>query len=243
MATAGTTTDSRQALFARLIDHAPLFPPASLPLPEALEDHRRARSTPHSWLVARFVCPASRLPELEGEPLRLSVVADEPITPERLDERVEAIEGRDVALAQLGRETYVEVPPDAPLDELRTAGVRAKVRCGPTPPPVHVLAAFIRRCRDEGIVFKATAGLHHAVSSDEQLGFLNLLAAVVFAGDEEQALEERDPGAFMLDEHFAWRDRRAGADEVARVRRTLFASIGSCSFDEPAGELAALGLL
>ena len=243
MATAGTTTSARRALLAGLIDHAPLFPPASLPLAEALEDHRRAHTSPHSWLVARFVCPASGLPELEGEPLRLSVVADEPVTPEQLDERVEAIEGRDVALARLGRETYVELPPAAPLDELKAAGARAKVRCGPTPPPADVLAGFIRRCRDEGVVFKATAGLHHAVAGEEQLGFLNLLAAVVFAGDEEQALEERDPDSFALTEHFAWRDRTATAEDVARVRRTLFASIGSCSFEEPVGELEALGLL
>jgi len=30
------------ALFERLIDHAPLFPPASLPLPEALAEDVRA---------------------------------------------------------------------------------------------------------------------------------------------------------------------------------------------------------
>ena len=65
-----------RALLSGLIDHAPLFPPASLPLEEALEDHRRAHASPHSWMVARFVCPASRLSELDGEPLRLSIVAD-----------------------------------------------------------------------------------------------------------------------------------------------------------------------
>ena len=94
-----------RALFSGLIDHAPLFPPASLPLEEALEDHRRALASPHSWIVARFVCPASRLAELDGEPLRLSVVADADAV---LDERVEAVEGRYPALARLGRETYLE---------------------------------------------------------------------------------------------------------------------------------------
>ena len=52
------------ALLEGLIDHAPLFPPASLPLEEALEDHRRALASPHAWMVARFVCPASRVGEL-----------------------------------------------------------------------------------------------------------------------------------------------------------------------------------
>ena len=225
-----------RALFSGLIDHAPLFPPASLPLEEALEDHRRSLASPHSWMVARFVCPASRLAELDGEPLRLSVVADvDPI----LDERVEAVEGRDPALARLGRETYLE---GVELDEVKAAGARAKVRCGPEPPPVDELAGFIRRCREEGIPFKATAGLHHAVRRDEQLGFLNVLAAAVF-GDEERALGENDAGAFGLGETFGWRDREAGADEIERVRRDLFVSIGSCSFSEPVEELEALGWL
>jgi len=225
-----------RALFSGLIDHAPLFPPASLPLEEALEDHRRALASPHSWMVARFVCPASRLAELDGEPLRLSIVADvDPV----LDERVEAVEGRDPALAVLGRETYLE---GVELDEVKAAGARAKVRCGPEPPPVDELAGFIRRCREEGIPFKATAGLHHAVRTDEQLGFLNVLAAAVF-GDEERALGENDAGAFGLGETFVWRDREAGADEIGGVRRDLFVSIGSCSFSEPVEELEALGWL
>jgi hypothetical protein len=37
--------------------------------------------------------------------------------------------------------------------------------------------------------------------------------------------------------------RAADAEACARVRRELFASIGSCSFDEPVGELKALGIL
>jgi len=225
-----------RALLAGLIDHAPLFPPASLPLEEALEDHRRALASPHAWMVARFMCPASRLAELDGESLRLSVVAD--VVPE-LDERVEAVEGRDPGLARLGRETYLE---GVPLDEVKAAGARAKVRCGPEPPPVDELAAFVRRCRDEAVPFKATAGLHHAVRTDGQLGFLNVLAAAVF-GDEERALAEDDAGAFALGETFRWRDREAGAGETARVRRDLFVSIGSCSFAEPVEELEALGWL
>lgn len=187
-------------------------------------------------MVARFVCPASRLGELDGEPLRLSVVADaEPV----LDERVEAVEGRDPGLARLGCETYLE---DVGIDEVKAVGARAKVRCGPEPPPVDVLAEFIRICRDDCVPFKATAGLHHAVRTDGQFGFLNLLAAAVF-GDEERALAEDDAEAFALGDTFRWRDREAGADEVAEVRRGLFVSIGSCSFSEPVEELEALGWL
>jgi hypothetical protein len=227
---------AKRALLARLIDHAPLFPPASLGLEEALEDHRQALASPHAWMVARFVCPASRLAELDDQPLRLSVVADvEPV----LDERVEAVEGREPELVRLGRETYLE---GVPLDEVRALGAAAKIRCGPEPPPVEELAAFIRSCRSDGIPFKATAGLHHALPTGSQLGFLNLLAAAVF-GDEERALTEDDAGAFALDDSFRWRDREAAKDEVAGVRRSLLVSIGSCSFTEPVEELEALGFL
>jgi hypothetical protein len=80
------------------------------------------------------------------------------------------------------------------------------------------------------------------VRTGAQLGFLNVLAASVF-GDEERALEEDDAGAFTLDGTFHWRDREAEADEVSEVRRSLFVSIGSCSFSEPVEELEALGFL
>ena len=53
------------------------------------------------------------------------------------------------------------------------------------------VGVFIRRCRDEGTRFKATAGLHHALPTDGEHGFLNLLAACVF-GDEEEMLGTRD---------------------------------------------------
>jgi hypothetical protein len=60
-------------------------------------------------------------------------------------------------------------------------------------------------------------------------------------GDEEQMLSTReialDAGSFRA------RGRSADPEACARVRRDLFASIGSCSFDEPVGELRALGIL
>jgi hypothetical protein len=239
---AGTPTDAQRALLGRLIDHAPLFPPASLPLEEALQDHRRALASDESWLVARFVCPASRLDEIEGDPLRLSVVVD--VRPERLDERVEAVEGPGdpTDLVRLAPEAYVEIQSASQVAEVASAGARAKIRCGPEFPPVEALAAFVSACRAAGVVFKATAGLHHAVRSGGQHGFLNLLAATIF-GDEERALAEVDREAFRLDGSFGWRDRCAGPEEIFRARRELFASIGSCSFTEPVEELRALGFL
>ena len=87
------------ALFARLIDHAPLFPPAELPLPEALEDHRRAREGSHGWIVRRFVVPASVLGRLDGEALALSVVGDAELDRSRHSHR-----GRRGPAQRIGRE-------------------------------------------------------------------------------------------------------------------------------------------
>jgi hypothetical protein len=232
------------ALFARLIDHAPLFPPAQLPLPEALEEHRLAREGPHGWIVRRFVAPASVLAALDGEPLALSVVMDDDEA-DVDDPRVESVEippktGGSGVLRIYPVESYAEV------DVRMIPGLEAgplKIRCGPTPPPMDELAAAIRACRERSIVFKATAGLHHAIRRDGEHGFLNLLAAAVF-GDEAEALAEDDPTAFGLDAgRFVWRDRAAYADETARVRRNLFAGFGSCSVAEPVAELRALAIL
>jgi hypothetical protein len=143
--------------------------------------------------------------------------------------------GRELAVVDGGTETQGET--------VFVEGV-SKIRCGGAAiPPAEDVAAFIRRCRDEGVLFKATAGLHHAYpTAAGEHGFLNVLAAVVF-GDEEAALRET-PGAFELDaESFRWRDRAAPAGQLAEIRATLFHSIGSCSFFEPVGELEELGIL
>ena len=50
---------------AHLFDDAGLFPPAKLPMAEALTAHERASSGPHSRVVGPFLCPATRLAELD----------------------------------------------------------------------------------------------------------------------------------------------------------------------------------
>jgi hypothetical protein len=236
------------ALFARLIDHAPLFPPAGLPLDEALEEHRAALHGEDGWIVRRFVAPASALPALNGEPLRLSIVLDDDHA-QVDDPRVESVEippARGTGtrfLRAFSVESYVEVEPRAiPVFAEGVTGARLKIRCGPAPPPADELAAAIHACREHRIPFKATAGLHHAVRQDGQHGFLNLLAASIF-GDEDAALGEEDAGAFHVErDAFRWRDRSATRAEVERGRE-LFVAFGSCSFSEPVADLRALGLL
>lgn len=244
------TTDARRAALGGLFDHAALFPPASMSLPDALAEDERALAAPERFLVGRFVVPASRLGELDARERRLSVVLD--AEPALFDERVEAVEARlpddPARLVGLAPEVYVEIPldesPAERVEALHGLGLRLKVRCGGAlVPTVEELARFISACREARAVFKATAGLHHPVRHEGEHGILNLLAAAVF-GDEEHALAEDDPDAFVLSAgSFVWRGREAHADELQRVRAGLLHSIGSCSIREPVEDLEALGVL
>ena len=250
MAMPETTTDARRALLAGLIDHAPTFPPAQLPLAEGVAEHRRVRDSETGWIVKRFVCPASKLSELGDEPLRLSVVLDEgPLPP--ADDRIEAIEAAGLdpeVMVDAAPEVYCELPLRYDVSfrilQLGELGIRAKVRCGgATTPRIPDLAEFVAACRRLGVPFKATAGLHQPLRADDEHGFLNLLAAAVF-GDEEEALTEEDPLAFeVTTEAFSWRDYSADVYEIARVRRELFVGFGSCSAQEPIDGLLELGFL
>ena len=182
-----------------------MFPPAELPLDEALAEWRRIRGSDDAWLANRLVVRTEHVEVCGSEPLA-------------------GVEGRE---ERQGDVVYREG--------------ETKLRCGGAGvPSVEEVAGFIRRCRESGLRFKATAGLHHALPTDGEHGFLNLLAACVF-GDEEEMLATRD---IALDpSSFRAAGRTADSDACARVRRKLFASIGSCSFAEPVGELQELGIL
>jgi hypothetical protein len=165
---------------------------------------------------------------------------------------------------------FVELPLDADLRGLLTTlkrrGARAKVRTGGVvpeaiPEPADV-ARFLVACAAESVPFKATAGLHHPVRSDQALtyegsspratmhGFLNVFGAAALARegltlDEiEAVLREDDPAAFRLDDAgLDWRGLRVTTDALAAARRDFAFSFGSCSFAEPVADLRALGVL
>jgi hypothetical protein len=200
--------------------------------------------------VKRFVCPASKLAELGDEALRLTVFIDTGKLPPE-DGRIEAVEAAEIdpeVLFDAAPEVYYELPLRDDVSfrilQIGELGLRPKVRCGGSVlPSVPALAEFMQACRRLEVPFKATAGLHHAVRSGNDHGFLNLLAASVF-GDEEEALAEEDPSAFdVTAATFGWNGREAGADEIARVRRELFVGFGSCSAQEPIDGLRELGFL
>lgn len=75
---------SLHTLLENILDYAGLFPPARLPLEQAIRNYAAYRQQPEAWMLARFVCPAERLAELSPyvselfsppQPLPLSVLA------------------------------------------------------------------------------------------------------------------------------------------------------------------------
>ncbi len=169
-----------------------------------------------------------------------------------------------------GFDTYVELPVhDDPAGLIRAVGelgARAKIRTGGItadafPAPSDLLR-FIRTCVDVGVAFKATAGLHHPLCGSYALtyapasarapmyGFLNLFLGAAFMarglGDAEGTalLLEQSPDAFRFsDQAVEWRGRSLGEPDLARVRREVATSFGSCSFREPIDDLRSLGFL
>jgi hypothetical protein len=154
-------------------------------------------------------------------------------------------------------DVYAELPLTAGLldgldrlAEARRDGVRiaAKFRTGGLAaelfPTTGELAAVICACRDRGLPFKLTAGLHNAVRHiDPDTGFthhgyLNVLAATLAAasGGDSDAVA-------------AWLGMVASAPLVEAVRprcgeaRPLWIGYGSCSIDEPLDDLITLGLV
>ncbi len=166
-------------------------------------------------------------------------------------------------------DAYLEIPiandPAPLIDALAASGGRAKVRTGGlTPevfPPAADLLRFLRRCTAAGVPFKATAGLHHPLRGAYRLtyqpgspcgvmfGFLNLFLAAGFVqhgmGDADalELLEESSPASLRVEqEGIGWRSHWLDDAELRHARR-LAAAFGSCSFDEPIGDLRAMRLL
>ena len=123
--------------------------------------------------------------------------------------------------------------------KFRTGGLASEL----FPTPVE-LAAVICACRDRGLRFKLTAGLHRAIRHNDpetglsHHGFVNILAASIEAarGAEVVAVAERlastDPISLV---------------EVIRPHRTtarpLWTGFGCARISEPIRDLGALGLI
>jgi len=326
-------TDSLRALLSGLVDYAGMFPPARLPLEQAIRRYAADRVGSASWMLSRFIAPTARLSELSsfrvelfarGAPFAFAALGR---GGDHEDDVVAGVE-RDLADVAAfldrcpGRATVdaleLKLPPqllDPPaaaslekffrrvgaLVEERSptpltiyyeggqgpdwrrstgaivaalAAVRAgtapgapacgpgfKLRCGggeaSAIPPVEHVAFVVAECRDAGVPFKATAGLHHPVRRlDHEVlakvhGFFNVFGSAALAHArrlDESALAEcvadEDPRAFVFEDRgMRWRDQSVSTSEIAAARGALAHSFGSCSFDEPREDLRALGLM
>jgi hypothetical protein len=108
------------SLLARLIDDAALFPPGNATVPDAVRLHLEGRSSNHADLVGLFLCPASRLPELITElikvkpakPVELSLVIDTGLG--GVPKALSIVESRAELLAL----RMVEMPAPSDVDEV-----------------------------------------------------------------------------------------------------------------------------
>lgn len=280
-----------RALLTGRIDYAGLFPPATLPMADAVANFAAYRESEDAWALARFVLPVVRLdefeavasPHLRGVPWRLAVLAQTTDADAirafnaRMAGRahIDTVESRaatvdDVAalapLASLAT-TYVEIPvreDPAPLvAAVASHALRAKVRMGGVTaasfPRASEVVRFLQACVQHRVMLKATAGLHHPLRGEYALtydahsvratmfGFLNVFLAASFARQGmdaatlEALLEERDPGAFHVDDdRVTWRGHALAAAALANDRDRFAVSFGSCSFREPLDDLSAL---
>ena len=278
-----------ECMLAGLIDYAGLYPPAGANMRTAARNYLDYRHGNDREALGRFVIDLARLEELHAEAgdsqreFRLSVIAAGGADWARVAAlreegwRIEAIECKAASVAEI-EDAMPDVPADievfleVPVAKLtaehvsaaRRAGARIKLRTGGvTPeafPSTRQIARAITLLAHDGVGFKATAGLHHPLRSENRLtyandsavgtmhGFVNLTcaAALLFAGGDEdeavQVLEARDVNAWRVTaESIAWRARAWTSETLRTTRERFFLSFGSCSFTEPLADLEALG--
>ena len=148
-----------RALIAGAIDYAGVYPPASLPMADAVKNYARYQTGSDAWALGSFVLPLDRLEEFDSaaaglgleRKITLSVVLPSPDLDRRRLEAglafgyVASAEvlvaepgqvGEVAALSPPGVTSYFEIPVDGNREDLLAAiaeeGERAKVRTGGT---------------------------------------------------------------------------------------------------------------
>lgn len=171
------------ALLENIVDYAGLFPPASLPMVRALENYRRYRDSPESWMLGRFVAPVARLDEFEAlngsaaAPVSALIGGDLANDLKRIAHSPAAIDAIELKAADAAQiesamrlipahlAAYFEIGDVKLIPAIGDAGARAKIRTGGiTPeafPSAGFVAQFLMSCAERRVPFKATAGLHH----------------------------------------------------------------------------------
>ncbi len=300
--------DSRAALLSGVIDYAGTFPPAKLPLNEALREAAAFRSkAKHPWLMGRMALPvqdilglsggqllamgadgspwiftalgkglgakevATELERLrvqndktDGQSCRILVRSYETAALSALfsDQASEGVEKLSKELLEVfepsiqpyfeiafgenwieGLEVLAKVLVEAKTKKHLRPGIKVRTG-GKYVPTTEQLGRCLLLCAQNGLRFKATQGLHHAVSKDKEFGFVNLFAALNFAhvlGPEnfgkavvQRCLEDNDVKSFKFGEDkFGWREFEISNAEIESARERHMGCFGSCSLDEP----------
>jgi len=195
---------SLRVLLSDVIDYAGLFPPARLPLDTALRNYARYRQEPQAWMLARFICPAGRLGELDpyvselfgaGPPLRVSVLGRGGDSTEKFLENLKP----DLSAARVFRERH---------------GGRVRVECFETRLPGEILGAESHR--------SAPALLSRAGDVFQEAGLADLARVyeVPLAGDYRRAVNAVASNLSMLNAGLPATvppQSEEGKDYVARV--------------------------
>lgn len=135
--------------------------------------------------------------------------------------------------------------------KLRTGGVTADA----FPTSAEIARALVAPVTHQ-VPVKFTAGLHHPLRQyreevqTKMHGFLNVLGAALLAAEHKWSahqtsimLEDENADSFSFDDDwFAWREWKIDTERI-EARRKFITSFGSCSFNEPRGDLQALNLL
>jgi hypothetical protein len=227
-----------EALLARIVDYAGLYPPASLSLEETCANYEQYLHSADAWMLNRLVLP---LPKLRlGDGWRISLLVDGEPGPQ--PPQVETFETR--LAHRLSLPTYCE----APVETIQSGFAKMRMG-GETIPMSQQVALFLRAAAARKLPFKATAGLHHPIRAVMH-GFLNVFTAACFAwqGAEQSLLidilDDESVRSFEFGEsEMRWSGRPLSTEQIAAARRDFAHSFGSCSFEEPLADLRELGLL
>ncbi len=222
-------TASLQALLAKSIDYAGMFPPCSLALEPAFQNHAKYVWSPEAWMLNTFILPVEQFDSTKQllsqfDPLHpLRVAALGPKTADA-DAFLDALEEADAAIRSFSRfgdlPVFWEAPPDraeqtaALLAEhnsdedaatfgykLRTGGVTADA----FPTSTQIASALVTPATHQ-LPIKFTAGLHHPIRQfrDEvktkMHGFLNVLGAAALAAEHRWNAQQ---AAIMLEDENA----------------------------------------
>jgi hypothetical protein len=246
---------SVRALLEGILDYAGLFPPAQLPLAEALRNYREYRAHRHGWMLARLVLPLQKI-ESACLAQRVTLVCrGEALQVPVLPPNVESLEVAGTLAHGVDRFTWYEV--DWRRDFRRDmqalpAGSGIKLRTGGTTPdlipPVETLAQFLWAAAERDLPIKFTAGLHHPFPEAGEHGFLNVFAAAFAAYEYKAPTDALESLLSELTVRFTEEAFHAGRyvftlDTLRRLRHTRVVSFGSCSYLEPVEYLESLKIL